>query len=607
MNRVVFFATAFFLSFFSIAQIPNPILAPFLHGVASGDALTDKVIIWTRITASDSTSYTVSWKIATDTLLTLNVQSGSFITDSSVDFTVKVDVTGLQPDTWYYYQFQHNGRKSLIGRTKTLPAGQNGRIRLAVASCGRYGGGDYYNSYSDIARRNDIQGVVFLGDYIYEGSGSVSGRGIQVLPTHEIITLEDYRQRYFTYRLDPDLMRVHQQYPFFNVWDDHETANDSWQGGAEEHNDTTEGDWFVRKANGQQAFFEWLPIRPKAQGSYSIYRTFQIGDLADLIMIDSRLEGRDKQAAALDQTAYTDTNRTILGNAQMHWLKTELNNTQARWHIIGNQVMFAPLRLGSVYFSYDQWDGYQADRNRIITHVMNNNINNVVALTGDIHTSWANDVPQPGIAYNQNTSAFVEFITPSISTGSPVDNNLLTLITLTNPHIKYAELMHYGYLVLDIDSSRVQSDWYHISTLTDSNFTVSQAASWYVNSNERFLREATSAAPAFFNAASFAPLTIDNPHVGIFSPNTARLQFEIFPNPFEEVLVIRLLSNQFDEVKIQITDIAGKEILQQHLDKVRDEFSISTADWNEGVFVINLYNNTSLQGTAKVVKTGKDF
>ncbi|GIV33254.1 MAG: hypothetical protein KatS3mg031_0789 [Chitinophagales bacterium] len=158
------------------AQIPDPRMVPFIHGVASGDALSDKVIIWTRISRSDSSSFTVRWQIATDTSMTQIVNQGTATTDASVDYTVKVDVGGLQPDTWYYYQFAHDGRKSLIGRTKTLPAGNNFRIRVAVASCARYGNGDYYNAYRHIAERNDIQAVIFLGDYIYEGGGGISGR-----------------------------------------------------------------------------------------------------------------------------------------------------------------------------------------------------------------------------------------------------------------------------------------------------------------------------------------------------------------------------------------------------------------------------------------------
>ncbi len=591
----------------TIYSAPFGAAAPFIHGVASGDALSDRVIIWTRITDSTAISFNINWKVATDTLMTQVVQSGTAPTDSSVDYTVKVDVTGLQPDSWYYYQFDYNGNQSLIGRTKTLPVGNNDRVRIAVASCARYGGGDFYNVYREISRRNDLQAVAFLGDYIYEGSGGISGRGIQVLPTHEIITLQDYRQRYYTYRLDPDLRTAHQQYPFYNVWDDHETANDSWVGGAEAHDTATEGFWAVRKANGQKAFFEWLPIRPKAPGDYSIYRSFHVGNLADLIMIDSRLEGRDEQAAIGDQTAYADTNRTILGATQMQWLKDELSNSQAQWKIIGNQVMIAPLKLGTVYFSNDQWDGYQADRNRIISHVMNNSIENVAVITGDIHTSWGNDIPIPGATYNPTTgvgSVFVEFVTPSISTGSPVSNSLLPIIELTNPHMKYVDLTHYGYVVLDMDTNRVQGDWYHVSTLQSTSYTVTRAASWYANNHERFLRQASVGAPAYTNPAPFAPVPVDTT-TGLVTADNLLNSFQVYPNPFTNELLVSYTVLQKVNVEISICELSGKEVLQKNEGEINP--GNYTSDFNttslpKGTYLVKIFSNNKLGGITKMVK-----
>lgn len=557
------------ISLMAGAQIPDPTFYPFNHGVASGDPQSDKVIIWTRISGTTQ-EVSVDWKMATDTLFTTVVQSGTVTTDSTKDYTIKIDVTGLQPDTWYYYQFEYNGRKSLIGRTKTFPIGNNTHIRLAIASCARVNSGAYYNSYLDIAKRNDIQAVVHLGDYIYETQGSVTGKGVQVLPLGETVTLQDYRLRYNTYRLDPYLICLHQQYPFINVWDDHETANDSYENGAEAHDSITEGPWADRKAAGQQAYFEWIPIRPKQEGSYSIYRSFSIGNLADLIMIDSRLEGRDKQASTLDQNAYADTNRTILGQEQMQWLKDELSNSQAKWKIIGNQVMFAPLQVLGVAFSYEQWDGYQADRNRIIGHVMDNAINNVVMVTGDIHTSWANDIPIPGANYNPNTgagSAFVEFIGPSITTGSSV-NVPQSVISLANPHIKYVELTKDGYFTLDIDSTRAQADWNYVSSIFDTNYTMTQPKQWYVNCDERYLKEANTEASGFENDAPFAPLTIDNPPVMGLEDATTQKPFymeNVYPNPFGQNLTIQYYSSTPRVYGVKLMDVEGKIVTTQDI------------------------------------------
>lgn len=591
-----------------IAQIPDPTAYPFIHGVASGDPTSDKVILWTRLTGFSGTE-NVDWKIATDTALSQVIQSGSVNVDSSTFYTIKVDVDGLQPDTWYYYQFEHNGRTSVIGRTKTFPVGNNEHIRLAVASCARVNSGAYYNSYLDIARRNDIQAVIHLGDYIYETGGSVTGLGVQVLPLSETITLEDYRMRYFTYRLDPYLQLLHQQYPFISVWDDHETANDSYEDGAEAHDTLTEGSWQARKLAGQQAYFEWLPIRPKPQGGYSIYRSFNIGDLADLIMIDSRLEGRDRQASTLDQNAYADTNRTILGTEQMQWLKDELSSSTAKWKIIGNQVMFAPLELFGVAFSYEQWDGYQADRNRIIDHVMTNDIKNIVVVTGDIHTSWANDVPIPGVNYNPNTgagSAFVEFIGPSITTGSDI-NVPTSVINLANPHIKYTELTKDGYFTLDIDSARAQADWNYVSSIFDTSFTVSQAASRYTKANERHIRTASEPVSGFENEVPFAPLGTDNsPYSTGIKPLAEKpfLLNSIYPNPFNEGVTIDFYSKTAKEYGIKLMNTEGKIVYKELFNSVpgNNKEEVDLQGLSSGMYWLLMLDKKEVIQKQRVVK-----
>lgn len=534
----------------------DPALAPFYHGVASGDALTDRVILWTRVTPDVPGTLTVEWLIATDTLFTDIVNSGTTTTDSTRDYTVKVDATGLQPDTWYYYIFKHEGKNSLIGRTRTMPDGNTERIRLAVVSCSNYTSGNYFNAYLSIAQRNDLHAVVHLGDYIYEyAGGGLSGMGIPILPNTETTTLDKYRQRYATYRLDPHLRRVHQQYPFYTVWDDHETANNSWWGGAENHTQGSEGDWQTRKQAGKQANFEWLPKREIAPGDYTNYNTFSLGNLADLIMLDTRLEGRSEQVGVTNTSALQDTNRTILGSAQMTWFKNELNNSTARWKIIGQQVMIAPLKVFGVIVNADQWDGYQADRDRVINHVLNNTIENVVFLTGDIHSSWASDIPGP--SYNASTgagSAFVEYVCTSITSGGspfPVDPKPL------NPHIKYAELTKRGYLILDIDSNRTQADWVYVSSIDNPSFTESNDASWYVNAGERFLREASGPATGYVNSAPFAPLSRDTSNVSIASLGNT-LNAIVFPNPFEGSVLIRLNNVPEKNLVLRVYNVVGK-------------------------------------------------
>jgi len=571
----------------------DPALAPFYHGVASGDALADRVILWTRV--SDTTGIvTVDWKIATDTLVTNIVQSGTASTDSSKDFTVKVDVTGLQPDTWYYYQFTIDGRKSLVGRTKTLPAGDNQRIRVAVVSCASYGSGTFYNAYLSIARRNDIHAVLHLGDYIYEyAGGGFSGMGIQVLPDHELITLEDYRQRYSSYRLDPYLRMLHQQYPFYTVWDDHETANNSWRDGAENHTPGTEGDWQTRKSLGERAYFEWIPIREQAPGSHTIYRKLSFGNLADFIMLDTRLEGRDEQVSVSDQAGMQDPGRTILGTTQMQWFQSQLSQQHSLWKIVGQQVMIAPLVLPVVgVVNTDQWDGYQADRNRVTDYVVNNNIENVVFLTGDIHTSWANDVPQAGVSYNPNTgagSAFVEYVATSITSPSSPFPVPVSVIQGTSPHIKYADLTQRGYLILDIDTQRAQADWVYVSSITAQNFTENYAASWYVKKGERFLRQASGPLTDYTNPAPFAPLTIDTSNVSVDDFRN-ELQALIYPNPFEEQLLIRFYRQPETRVTTGLVDLLGKLVYRSEALPSKSIVIINTSMLPAGSYLLTVEN-----------------
>jgi alkaline phosphatase D len=234
----------------------------FAHGVASGDPERDRVILWTRVTPVDPTdTLRVHWAVASDPGMKQVRQSGRFVTDRRRDFTVKVDAAGLDPGLTYYYQFEARGVKSPIGRTRTLPVGRVDRLRVAFASCSNYPWG-YFNAYARIAERDDLDFVMHLGDYIYEYKlGEYADPELQgkrdVLPTHEALTHDDYRMRYALYRSDPDLQEVHRQHPFITVWDDHETANNAWRGGAENHNpDKGEGKWSDRKRGFVPAYNE---------------------------------------------------------------------------------------------------------------------------------------------------------------------------------------------------------------------------------------------------------------------------------------------------------------------------------------------------------------
>lgn len=274
--------------------------ATFTHGVASGDPLQDRVILWTRVVPDSLTKrLTVTWQVAGDENFDDIVATGRAYASIKSDFTVKVDATGLTAGRTYYYRFMAADATSQTGRTRTLPAGKTENFSLAAVSCSNYPQG-FFHVYAEVAKA-DIDVVLHLGDYIYEyPAGTYSNEyatgtlGREVAPKGEIIALEDYRTRYGLYRTDPDLQAVHAAHPFICVWDDHEVANDTWKTGAQNHNEG-EGDFQKRKAAALQAYHEWLPIRDNADGDMEhIYRSFEIGDLASLIMLDTRIVGRSE-------------------------------------------------------------------------------------------------------------------------------------------------------------------------------------------------------------------------------------------------------------------------------------------------------------------------
>ena len=329
------------LSAATLAAQTTPTAAVFAHGVASGDPLLNRVILWTRVSPGAAMEQvTVQWTMALDAGFRQIVQTGVTSTNVGYDYTVKVDVARLEPGTTYYYKFAALGAESPVGRTRTLPIGDVERVRMAVTSCSNYPYG-FFNSYRMIARRADLDCVIHLGDYIYEygegeyGTGAPLGRAPQ--PSREIVSLADYRERYAQYRRDPDLQEAHRQHPWIVVWDDHESTNDAWREGAQNHQPATEGDWSTRRAVATQAWFEWLPVRENPFLNSQIYRTFRFGNLMDLTMLDTRLAGRSEQVAAASPLVAAP-GRSLLGAEQEAWLNQELLTSQARgarWRLVG--------------------------------------------------------------------------------------------------------------------------------------------------------------------------------------------------------------------------------------------------------------------------------
>lgn len=518
------------------------------------------------------------------------------ITDQSRDYTVKFDVNGLTADTYYYYEFTGLGSKSVRGRTKTTPTGSVDSLRFAIVSCANLEAG-YFNVYDVVAERNDIDAVLMLGDYIYEYEEGGYGQNTNIDrvfdPTHETISLDDYRMRYSVYHMDRALQKLHQNYPWICVWDDHESANDSYTDGAENHN-LGEGMWSNRKLDAQKAYFEWLPIRSKGENNFEIYRKFDYGGLLDLFMVDTRLHGRNEQGVNEN-----DPNRTMLGNDQYQWLQNELGSSTSQWKVLGNQVVFAPITVFGIPINNDAWDGYPAERDNILGYVESNNIENFTVITGDVHTSWAFDLKRNG------NEVGIEFVTPSVtSPGAPINGG--EILTLENPHIKFVELTKHGFVILDINQSRIQADWFFVDEIDAVNSAYSWVKSLYSNSGDMQLNETTSASlPAPKYEVEMAPVC---PRVEDVSEIAELSNIDIiglYPNPAKDALNVHFATVSDVAHMLTVHDLSGKvmkteEVLVNPMNSTITILDLSTL--SAGTYLLEMKNSNGASSTKRFVK-----
>jgi alkaline phosphatase D len=486
------------------------VLAPaFLHGVASGDPLPDGVLLWTRVTPAPDAlpgsgkgpDTEVRWEVAEDRAFTRVVARGAVMATAASDHTVKADVRGLRQETAYYFRFtagtDASAAVSPVGRTRTTPAADatTAGVRFGVVSCANWEAG-HFAAYRHLAARADLDAILHLGDYIYEyGTGAYPKPDYVVRqhePRHEITGLADYRVRHATYKTDPDLQALHAAHPVIAIWDDHEFADDTWSGGADNHTPGTEGDWAARAAAAKQAYFEWMPVRASTEGT--VYRRLRFGKLADLHLLD--LRSFRSQQASTGSGRVDDPARTITGRAQLDWLKAGLASSDAAWKLVGTSVMISPVAFGSlpahllgpvaellglpkggVAINVDQWDGYTDDRRELLAHLTDRSITNTVFLTGDIHMAWANDVPVTAATYPVSRSAATEFVVTSVTSDNlddilrvaPGTVSLVAAAALrgANRHVKWLDMDNHGYGVLDVTAERSQMDYYTVSDKTD--------------------------------------------------------------------------------------------------------------------------------------------
>ena len=489
----------------------------FTHSVASGEPSASGVLLWTRFVGNGAT--TLQWQVSETQDFANVVASGEVEASPARDYCAKATAGGLSPDRWYFYRFMApSGATSPVGRTRTLPVGPTSRFRMAVFSCANFGFG-YFNAYAHAAEVNDVDLAVHLGDYIYEYGGDTYPSEDQrhpdrsVAPGSEIVALADYRLRYASYRADPDLQRLHQVLPMIAVWDDHESTNDSYKDGAQNHQPESEGDWETRKAIAKQVYREWMPVSDEPYASYDV------GDLATLMRIDTRLEGRDEQfslsgiIAGKDSPAamiealtefrngeYVDPSRQLLGAAQEEWLGKELAASTAQgrtWQVLIQQVLigklsapkgiagllgdnvpdFARARLtaaamaaeAGVPLNMDAWDGYPAARARVFEAAQKADAN-LVVLAGDTHNAWAFDLAHEGQPVG------VEFGTSSVS--SPGFESYLSSVppamlegalVSANAELKWADTSQRGYMMIELTPEAATSEWrFTASTKTRS-------------------------------------------------------------------------------------------------------------------------------------------
>lgn len=414
--------------------------AAFEHGVASGDPLTEAVILWTRVTGgSPGEELEVFVEVADAPDFRVRRLAWTVTTTAERDWTVKVDATGLPAGTTFYYRFSALGRTSPVGRTRTLPDGPTAHVRLAVVACSNYGYG-YFHAYRHLAARPDLDVVIHLGDYIYEyamdGYGETYGEFRDLEPPTEMIALADYRLRYSWYRRDADQAEMHRQNPMIHVWDDHEFACDPYVYGAVNHQDG-EGDWTGRIEAALQAYDEWMPTRLGTQGR--IFRTFRFGDLVTLTMVDR--QRRYLWPADEDAGEY-------LGAEQQAWLDTEAAAVTTPWLVLGQGTTFAPRSEDGLSGGWDA-----PSRERLLDHVPAGT--GLVVLTGDIHRFEALDVVADPDAYDPGTgagSAGVELVCGSIS--SPGGNGTKA------PQTFYTNGLDRGYLIVDLTADRCHADFY---------------------------------------------------------------------------------------------------------------------------------------------------
>ena len=505
------------LGLLGLAGLSAPVAATagggFTHGVASGEPGAEQVLLWTRYAAAQDTKLT--WEVAEDEAFSRMAAAGDALASPASDCCAKAWARGLAPGRWYYYRFiAPSGERSVTGRTRTLPVGPVSRFRIAVFSCSNFGFG-WFNAYAHAAEAGDFDLALHLGDYFYEYKRgeypsvkqTVGGR---LSPVDEAVTLAGYRERFAAYRADPDLQRLHQLYPMISVWDDHETANDTWQNGAENHQSGTEGDWAVRKAASERAYREWLPV------SDDYWAKYEVGELATLFRLETRHIARSEPfelvdvvkakspaeaeaaLAAFRDGKWQDASRGLLGQEQEAWLAGGLkasNRSRKPWQVLVQQIVMASIAMPTnladgmaanapdwlkqriqdaitaskvgLPWNMDAWDGYPAARDRLYRTALDAQAN-LLVLAGDSHNAWASDLDRKGrrvgveMACHSVTSPGAE---STIRWRSP--QAMAADVVARNPSLRWCDTAQRGYLAVELTPQAATGEWRFLASVRE--------------------------------------------------------------------------------------------------------------------------------------------
>jgi alkaline phosphatase D len=467
---------------------------PFTLGVASGDPTPQGVVLWTRLAPRplepggglDPAPVVVRWEVAEDEQFQRVLDSGREHAMPQLGHAVHVTVDGLRPDRWYYYRFLSGGASSPVGRTRTMPArsAKPERFRFAFASCQHYEAG-HYAAYRHMAEQ-DLDLVMHLGDYIYEGPGKEGGVRRHV--GAEIHSLDDYRIRHALYRSDPLLHGMHGACPWMVTWDDHECDNNY-------ANETTEEpvvdpvEFLIRRANSYQAYYEAMPLRRRSLPhgpQMRLYRKLAFGDLAELFVLDTR-QYRTDQPQGDGKHDLNDQCRspeqTLLGNNQRQWLQSSLLGSRGRWNILAQQVMMGAIDLKKGpkrRFSMDQWPGYLYERNHLMSFFQERQVANPVVLTGDIHANWVNDLRVDDFDESAPVVA-TEFVGTSISSGGngPKIAPDADHVQRENPSVQFLDRQR-GYVACELSPGEWRSRYFAVEDVTSPESDVNELASFVV-------------------------------------------------------------------------------------------------------------------------------